>query len=113
VPRRHLPWCAHSFAGGPSGGGDAEEGGGELLEVAAARVPPVSPEEGDAGVVDSFFALLLLFSKNWMIASLKKLLPSKYEPLTKIQYNLILTKNQLSFYVNNHEVPTKTLLASN
>jgi hypothetical protein len=45
--------------------------------------------------------------------SRKKLLPSKYEPLTKIQYNLILTKNQLSFYVNYHEVPTKTLLASN
>jgi hypothetical protein len=49
-PRRHLPWGARGFAGGPFGGGDAEEGGWRALELAAARVPPVSPEEGDAGV---------------------------------------------------------------
>jgi hypothetical protein len=29
-------------------------GGGELLEVVAARVPPMSPEEGDAGVYFRF-----------------------------------------------------------
>jgi hypothetical protein len=50
VPRRHLPWGAHGFAGGPSGGGDAVEGWWRCLEAAAARFPPVSPEEGDAGV---------------------------------------------------------------
>jgi hypothetical protein len=49
VPRRHLSWGGHGFAGAPSGGGDAVEGWWRRLEVAAARVPPVSPEEGDAG----------------------------------------------------------------
>jgi hypothetical protein len=50
VPRRHLPWDAHGFAGGPSGDGEEGEDGGEPQEAAAVRVPPVSPEEGDAGV---------------------------------------------------------------
>jgi hypothetical protein len=47
-PRRHHPWCTHGFADGPSGSSDAREGAGSLLQ-AAARVPPMSPEEGDAG----------------------------------------------------------------
>jgi hypothetical protein len=39
----------HGFAGEPSGSGDSREDGSGALD-AAARVPPMSPEEGDAGV---------------------------------------------------------------
>jgi hypothetical protein len=40
MPHRHLPWGAHGFASGLSGGGDAGESGWRPLEAAAPRVPP-------------------------------------------------------------------------
>jgi hypothetical protein len=49
---------SHGFAGETSGGGDAGEGGGGALDATAARVPPVSPEEGDAGAGWVSFLLL-------------------------------------------------------
>nr|XP_051202561.1 protein TRACHEARY ELEMENT DIFFERENTIATION-RELATED 7A-like [Lolium perenne] len=48
LPRRHLP-RARALCRPPSGGGEARERIGVGLEAAAARVPPLSPEEGDAG----------------------------------------------------------------
>jgi hypothetical protein len=52
VPRRHLPWGAPGFADGPSGDGDAGEGGGSCLEEAAARVPPCRQRRATRGLGD-------------------------------------------------------------